>query len=158
MEPFIFMIPFLVLISWTISDSLIKGGLKSVDSGIVSLMIVGMGLIPISIFFIIFHNTVVSFSVLALGIISGILIGSGYILFYKGLGCIVAGAILVTIQNAPAKRKYLMIAGLANIIWGHLLPAPIRVHINHTSQFNLTVPRETFRNFIHPGVCVDNLS
>lgn len=181
MELFLFVLPFLVLISWTISNSLIKGGLKSLDSGIVSLMIVGMGLIPISIYFILFHNAAVSFPVLVLGIISGILIGSGYILFYKGLGveslssagvtinlqqiiviliaifflsehgtvfeyigigCIVAGAILVTIQNAPAKKKYLMIAGLANIIWGiYYLPLSESIMITHLSSISLLLGR-----------------
>lgn len=181
MELFLFVLPFFVLISWTISNSLIKGGLKSMDSGTVALLIVSMGLIPIFVYFIVFHNATMSLPVLMLGMLSGILIASGYILFYRGLGveslssagvtlniqqiiviliaifflaetgslfeymgigCIVIGAILVTIQNAPARRKYLMIAGLANIVWGlYYLPLSESIMITHLGSIPLFLGR-----------------
>ncbi len=181
MELFLFVLPFLVLISWTASNSLIKGGLKSFDSGFVSLIVVGFGLIPIFVYFLFFHNSPISVTIFLLGLLSGALLSSGYILFYRGLGveslssagvtiniqqvivimiaifvlfenatvyeyigigCIILGAILVTIQNAPAKRKYLLIAGIANIIWGvYYLPLSESITLIHLSSIPLLLGR-----------------
>lgn len=152
-----FSLPLIVILLWTGSNSFIKKSLKSISPDAISISAIGMGLLPIFIF--VFFDGGFSFSpyVIILGAISGVLLGSGYLLFYRGLGVeslstagvtlniqqivvitigifflkeslnnyeyiailfVILGAMLVTIQNAPAKRKFLIMAGIANVIWG----------------------------------------
>ena len=153
----VFSLPLIVILLWTGSNSFIKKSLKSMSPDAISISAIGMGLLPIFIF--VFFDGGFSFSpyVIILGAISGALLGSGYLLFYRGLGVeslstagvtlniqqivvitigifflkeslnnyeyiailfVILGAMLVTIQNAPAKRKFLIMAGIANVIWG----------------------------------------
>lgn len=153
----VFSLPLIVILLWTGSNSFIKKSLKSISPDAISISAIGMGLLPIFIF--VFFDGGFSFSpyVIILGAISGALLGSGYLLFYRGLGVeslstagvtlniqqivvitigifflkeslnnyeyiailfVILGAMLVTIQNAPAKRKFLIMAGIANVIWG----------------------------------------
>ncbi len=153
----VFSLPLIVILLWTGSNSFIKKSLKSISPDAISISAIGMGLLPIFIF--VFFDGGFSFSpyVIILGAISGVLLGSGYLLFYRGLGVeslstagvtlniqqivvitigifflkeslnnyeyiailfVILGAMLVTIQNAPAKRKFLIMAGIANVIWG----------------------------------------
>ncbi len=153
----VFSLPLIVILLWTGSNSFIKKSLKSMSPDAISISAIGMGLLPIFIF--VFFDGGFSFNpyVIILGAISGALLGSGYLLFYRGLGVeslstagvtlniqqivvitigifflkeslnnyeyiailfVILGAMLVTIQNAPAKRKFLIMAGIANVIWG----------------------------------------
>ncbi|MHB1439285.1 MAG: EamA family transporter [Cuniculiplasma sp.] len=174
-------LPFLALICWTLSNSYIKKTLKFLDSNTLSILVAGPGLIPIFIFIFLDGGIILNPILLPLGVISGILLGSGYLLFYRGLGVeslsgtgvtlniqqvivifisiffvketvngfeymgiflIIMGATLVTVQNSPSKRKFLIIAGLANIAWGlYYLPLSESILMVHFSAMPLFIGR-----------------
>ena len=82
----VFSLPLIVILLWTGSNSFIKKSLKSMSPDAISISAIGMGLLPIFIF--VFFDGGFSFNPyeVILGAISGILLGSGYLLFYRGLG------------------------------------------------------------------------
>lgn len=181
MDLFIFSLPFLVLLLWTGSNSLIKKGLNDLGPDRISVFVVGMGLLPILVFVFLDGGWPFSPDVILLGVFSGVFLGTGYLLFYRGLGVeslsstgvtlnvqqiivifigifflkeavnyfeyagillIILGAVLVTIQNAPAKRKFLIIAGIANVSWGiYYLPLSESILLIHYSALPLFLGR-----------------
>lgn len=181
MDLFIFSLPFLVLLLWTGSNSLIKKGLNDLGPDRISVFVVGMGLLPILVFVFLDGGWPFSPEVILLGVFSGVFLGTGYLLFYRGLGVeslsstgvtlnvqqiivifigifflkeavnyfeyagillIILGAVLVTIQNAPAKRKFLIIAGIANVSWGiYYLPLSESILLIHYSALPLFLGR-----------------
>ncbi len=81
----IIFIPAITLIIWTISNSMIKNLASKINTNDVSMIVVGAGIIPMMIGIMINPVHGVSPSILLLSSISGILLGLGYILFYKSL-------------------------------------------------------------------------
>ncbi len=181
MDLLIFSLPFLVLLFWTGSNSLIKKGLRDLGPDRISVFVVGMGLLPIFVFVFLDGGWLFSPDIIILGIFSGLFLGTGYLLFYRGLGVeslsstgvtlnvqqiivifigifflqeavnyfeyagillIILGAVLVTVQNAPAKRKFLIIAGIANVFWGiYYLPLSESILLVHYSALPLFMGR-----------------
>jgi len=81
----IILIPAITLIIWTISNSMIKGLTSKINTNDISMIIIGAGIIPMVIGIMMEPLNGVSLSILFLSSISGILLGLGYILFYKSL-------------------------------------------------------------------------
>lgn len=81
----IIFIPAITLIIWTISNSMIKGLTSKINTNDISTIIIGAGIIPMVIGIMMEPLNGVSLSILFLSSISGILLGLGYILFYKSL-------------------------------------------------------------------------
>ncbi len=78
-------IPAITLIIWTISNSMIKNLTSKINTNDISMIIVGAGIIPMLISIMVNPIHGISLPVMFLSSISGILLGLGYILFYKSL-------------------------------------------------------------------------
>ena len=79
------LIPAITLIMWTISNSIIKNLTLKINTNDISMIIVGAGIVPMLIGIVINPMHGISLPILFLSSISGILLGFGYILFYKSL-------------------------------------------------------------------------
>jgi drug/metabolite transporter (DMT)-like permease len=181
MDAFLLLLPFIVLISWTASNTMIKNGLKDANPKSVALIVVGVGLIPITLFVLPSYMQIPNLELILFGIITGILLGSGFLLFYSGLNVdslsstgvtlniqqvlviiiavyilgesttliqatgivlIVAGALSVSAKIPPIRRKFLLVAGLANISWGiYYLPLSLSINLIHLGSVPLFLGR-----------------
>ncbi|SMD31384.1 EamA family transporter [Picrophilus oshimae] len=90
-------LPFIVLLIWTASNSLIKSISGRMNSDLIAVTVIGAGIIPM-IMSLLFDPAKLSDTVLFLGISSGFFLGLGYILFYKSLKSENLGSAGVTIN------------------------------------------------------------
>ena len=181
MEGLPIIISLTVLLLWTASNSLVKKSLMGMESGLVSLTLISLGLIPIFLFLFLSGDFNISWILLINGLFSGFFLATGYILFYMGMGkeslssvgvtlnlqqvivifigifllgeagnylefigigMIIMGAILVSIRGTPIKKKFFMIAALANISWGvYYIPLSESVMDYHISAMPLFLAR-----------------
>jgi drug/metabolite transporter (DMT)-like permease len=174
-------IPIFTLLLWTISNSLIKGLTSKISTNEISMIITGAGVIPMAISIFIFPVKSISLLIIALSLVSGILLGLGYILFYKslksenlgntgvtiniqqiivlsfgflilgeaissfmlpGIVLIILGSVLVTVKKGFKVNKTLLVAALANIIWGvYYIPLSFSILSLHSSPVPLFMAR-----------------
>ncbi len=70
MDAFLLLLPFIVLISWTASNTMIKNGLKDANPKSVALIVVGVGLIPITLFVLPSYTQIPNLELILFGIIT----------------------------------------------------------------------------------------
>ncbi|AAT43757.1 EamA family transporter [Picrophilus oshimae] len=90
-------LPFIVLLIWTASNSLIKSISGRMNSDLIAVTVIGAGIVPM-IMSLLFDPAKLNDTVLFLGISSGFFLGLGYILFYKSLKSENLGSAGVTIN------------------------------------------------------------
>ncbi|KJE48646.1 MULTISPECIES: EamA family transporter [Acidiplasma] len=125
--------PFAALAVWTASNTIIKGLTSKINPNIVSMIIVGSGILPMLIS--IMMSPVHSFSIflIVMSVFSGIFLGLGYILFYKSLRGANLGnaAVTINVQQIVVilfglsilreKLTSLILPGIILIIFGSIL-------------------------------------
>ncbi|WP_337861082.1 EamA family transporter [Ferroplasma sp.] len=177
------LIPAFTLLFWTVSNSLIKGLTAKISTNEISIIITGAGVIPMVISIFIMPAESISIMVMSLSLVSGVLLGLGYILFYRslksenlgnagvtiniqqivvisfgllilketvtsfilpGIILIILGSIFVTVKKGFKVNKVLLIAALANIIWGiYYIPLSFAILSLHASPVPLLMARIT---------------
>ncbi|MEM0139690.1 MAG: EamA family transporter [Ferroplasma sp.] len=176
-------LPVLTLIAWTISNSMIKGLTSKMDTNLISTIIIGVGILPMLASIIIDPVSNIEPLVMILSGISGLMLGTGYILFYKslksadlgnagvtlniqqivvimfgllilkeqitslmlpGISLIIIGSVFVTVKRGFKVNKILIIASMANMIWGiYYIPLTFAILSLHASPVPLLLARIT---------------